>query len=44
MRSLELHCGMVIGRNEQDGFSIDPDEVLSMVDRLLALKENREAV
>jgi hypothetical protein len=44
MRSLELHCGMVIGRTEQDGFSIDPDEVLSTVDRLLALTENREAV
>lgn len=44
MRSLDLHCGMVIGRAEKDGFTIVPDEVLAMADRLLARSENREAV
>lgn len=44
MRSLDLHCGMVIGHLDDDGFSVDPDEVLRMAERLLALSENRKAV
>ncbi|WP_207102712.1 glycosyltransferase family 61 protein [Paracoccus shandongensis] len=43
MRTLDLHSGMVIGKAVEGGFTIDPDEVLQMVDRLLALTENREA-
>ncbi|WP_167621264.1 glycosyltransferase 61 family protein [Paracoccus sp. AK26] len=43
-RNLDMHSGVVIGHAAKGGFRIDPDEVLSMVDRLLALSENREAV
>ena len=42
-RNLEMHSGMVIGKNAKGGFIIDPDEVLQMVDRLLPLAENRVA-
>lgn len=42
-RNLEMHSGMVIGKNAEGGFVIDPDEVLQMVDRLLPLAENRAA-
>jgi hypothetical protein len=43
MRTLDLRCGMVIGKPRNTGFDVDPDEVLQMVDRLLPLTENREA-
>ncbi|WP_374302260.1 glycosyltransferase 61 family protein [Paracoccus sp. (in: a-proteobacteria)] len=43
MRTLDMNCGMVIGTAAEGGFSIDPDEVLQMVDRLLDRTENREA-
>lgn len=36
MRVLDLHCGMVIGMPADEGFTVNPDEVLSMTDRLLA--------
>ena len=35
---------IVIGSVAAGGFSVDPDEVLRMVDRLLARAENREAI
>ncbi|MCZ0962735.1 glycosyltransferase 61 family protein, partial [Paracoccus benzoatiresistens] len=41
MRVLDMNCGMVFGTHAQGGFAIDPDEVLSMVDRLLFMTENR---
>lgn len=44
MRILDLNCGVVVGTVAEGGFVIDPDEVLAMVDRLLARSENREAV
>lgn len=37
MRCLDMHCGMVIGHHAEDGFNIDPDEVMAMTDRLLNL-------
>lgn len=40
-RNLDMHSGIVIGTPAQGGFTIDPDELLAMVDRLLALTENR---
>ncbi|MFC3166518.1 hypothetical protein [Paracoccus fontiphilus] len=43
MRTLDMNCGMVIGTAAEGGFTINPDEVLQMVDRLLARTENREA-
>lgn len=42
-RNLDMHSGAVIGTPVEGGFTIDPDEVLQMVDRLLHLTENREA-
>lgn len=43
-RNLDMHSGIVIGTVAEGGFTIDPDEVLQMVDRLLGRTENREAV
>jgi hypothetical protein len=43
VRNLDMHSGMIIGTLAEGGFTIDPDEVLQMVDRLLPLTENREA-
>lgn len=43
-RNLDMHSGIVIGSVAAGGFSVDPDEVLRMVDRLLARAENREAI
>lgn len=36
VRLLDMDYGIVIGRAEGDGFHIDPNEVLTMVDKLLA--------
>lgn len=36
-RLLDMDYGIVIGREKAEGFHIDPKEVLTMVDRLLAL-------
>lgn len=36
VRNLDLHSGMVIGHAAEGGFTIDPDEVLAMIDRLMA--------
>ncbi len=38
VRLLEMDYGIVIGRADGEGFHIDPDEVLRMVDRLLAVE------
>lgn len=43
VRNLDMHSGMVIGKAADGGFRIEPAEVLQMVDRLLALSENRAA-
>lgn len=38
-RNLDMHSGVVIGSVAEGGFTIDPDEVLGMADRLLTLAE-----
>lgn len=36
VRCLDMHSGMVIGTSAEGGFTINPDEVLEMTDRLLS--------
>ncbi|MBC9247873.1 glycosyltransferase family 61 protein [Paracoccus sp. 11-3] len=42
LRCLDMHSGMVIGSMAESGFTIDPDEVLAMVDQLL-MRIDRQA-
>lgn len=39
-RCLDMHSGIIVGKPAQDGFVVEPDEVLAMVDVLLARVEN----
>ncbi|MBK4214765.1 glycosyltransferase family 61 protein [Paracoccus caeni] len=39
-RNLDMHSGIVIGTVAEGGFTVDPNEILSMVDQLLARVEN----
>ncbi len=44
MRSLDMHCGIVIGNARAEGFDIDADEVMYMADRLMALADRRSEI
>ncbi|MDB6182111.1 glycosyltransferase 61 family protein [Paracoccus fistulariae] len=44
VRNLELNSGIVIGHAAEGGITIDPDEVLAMIDKLLARIETLDAV